>query len=27
MSIILMQIVLDKKINKKIREYDSREKE
>ena len=27
MSIILMQIVLDKKINKKIRKYDSREKE
>jgi hypothetical protein len=27
MSIILMQIVLEKKINKKIREYDAREKE
>ena len=27
MSIILMQIVIEKKINKKIREYDAREKE
>ena len=27
MSILLMQIVLEKKINKKIREYDRREKE
>jgi len=26
-SIILMQIVIEKKINKKIREYDAREKE
>ena len=26
-SIILMQIVIEKKINKKIKEYDAREKE